>query len=324
MTQEDIRKDSKIDFIGRKKSPNKKIINSKMNRSQFDSLRTKNLSNSQINTIQFNSTLQSPKISFNANNSSLLNSPNASLNFSQPKFRAPNHPHPTPHQETNFYPKPNPDLPTNPIPVPNRNLKNLLSEKIQNQYHYNPQPQPSPEPKKDLTNNKFLQNIKKIYSKELHQENSRPGVKCSAEKKCQPNPQTRLSRPITRNFLGQARPQDPKKAINIDNFNLMVFDQRNQFANKNQNFDRTSFLPSPPPAENILDLGVEIFDQDGDFDSTGSCSNVEFFMTEMSEIQRGKLKVKGRTRSENSRFRVGKGGALSLRVDELERGEFFG
>ena len=133
MTQEDIRKDSKIDFIGRKKSPNKKIINSKMNRSQFDSLRTKNLSNSQINTIQFNSTLQSPKISFNANNSSLLNSPNASLNFSQPKFRAPNHPHPTPHQETNFYPKPNPDLPTNPIPVPNRNLKNLLSEKIQNQ-----------------------------------------------------------------------------------------------------------------------------------------------------------------------------------------------
>lgn len=158
MTQEDIRNDQKIDFIGRKKSPNKKIIYSKMNRSQFDSLLTKNLSTSQINTTQFNSHLHSPKISFNAKNSSALNSPNASFNFSQPKFRQT----PTPTPIPNPHPQPN----------PNMNLKNLLSKKIQNQYNYlKTQPKILLEPKKELKNNNFLSKIKKIYSKEFCQEN---------------------------------------------------------------------------------------------------------------------------------------------------------
>lgn len=75
-----------------------------------------------------------------------------------------------------------------------------------------------------------------------------------------------------------------------------------------------------------MDLGVEILEEDG-FDS-GSCSNGEFSITEMSEIEKGHFgqgrgRVKGRARSEVSLCRVVKGKALSLRIDEMDRGEFF-
>jgi hypothetical protein len=211
MTQEDIPKDQKTDFIGRKKSPNKKIIYSKMNRSQFDSLLTKNLSTSQINTTQFNSHLNTPKTSFNAYNSSALNSPNP------------------------------------PQPTPNMNLKNLLSKKIQNQFHYNnPQPKILLEPKKQLRNNNSLSEIKKKYSKEFCQEN-------------------------------------PKKIL------------------------------------------LEVVE--GDWYDSDSCSNGEFSITEMSEIEHGHFgqrgRVKGGARSEVSLGRVVRGRVLSLRGYGTGLGGFF-
>jgi hypothetical protein len=327
MTQEDICKDQKIDFIGQKKSTNKKIIYSKINRSQFDSFRTKNFDTSQINTTQFNSNLQSPKISFNAYNSSALNSPNATLNFSEPKFRkTPNILPKTPKPQTNPHPQYNNPAQNNP----NRNLKNLLSKKIQNQY--NIETKIFPEPKKELSKNNFLTKIKKIYSKEFCPENFGPRIQCSVREKCQPDGGQRVSRLLTRNFggdPGQARYQDPpKKILDIENFNSIIVDQRNNFAKEQQNFDGDRVFRRASRVGGFLDmdLGVEIFDQDC-FDS-GSCSNGEFSITEMSEIQKGHFwqgreRVKGRARSEVSPCRMVKGKALSLRDDEMDRGEFF-
>jgi hypothetical protein len=224
MTQEDIPKDQKTDFIGRKKSPNKKIIYSKMNRSQFDSLLTKNLSTSQINTTQFNSHLNTPKTSFNAYNSSALNSPNR------------------------------------PQPTPNMNLKNLLSKKIQNQFPYNnTQPKILLEPKKELRNINSLSNIKKI--------------------------------------------------LDIENFNSIIIDQRNNQANEQKH----------------IDLGVEY--AEGDWYDSDSCSNGEFSITEMSEIEHGHFgqrgRVKGGARSEVSLGRVVRGRVLSLRGYGTGLGGFF-
>jgi hypothetical protein len=326
MTQEDIRKDQKIDYIGRKKSTNKKIIFSKMNRSQFDSFLPKNFDTSQINTTQFNSNLQSPKVSFNANNSSALISPNATLNLSQPKFRqTPNILPKTPKPQTNPHPQYNPTKNN-----PNRNLKILLSKKIQNQYKI--EPKICPEPKKELEKNNFLTKIKKKFSKESCPENFEPRIQCSVREKCQPDEGQRLARTLTRNFggdPGQARYQDPpKKILDIENFNSIIVDQKNNFAKEQKNFDGDRVFHKASPSGGFLDmeLGLEIFDQNC-FDY-GSCSNGEFSITEMSEIEEGHFgqrggRVKGRARSEVSPCRVVRGEGISLRDDEMDRGEFF-